>query len=72
MLFNSLTVGVFFVITYALYICMRHRMQNVLLGCARHDPSVQRPETAAKNHLKCDDRHVSEITKVDCVTPCSA
>ena len=31
MLFNSLTFAVFFVITYALYICMRHRMQNVLL-----------------------------------------
>jgi hypothetical protein len=31
MLFNSLTFGIFFAITYGLYVCMRHRAQNVLL-----------------------------------------
>jgi D-alanyl-lipoteichoic acid acyltransferase DltB (MBOAT superfamily) len=36
MLFNSLTFAVFFVITYGLYICMRHRMQNVLLLIASY------------------------------------
>ena len=36
MLFNSLTFAVFFAITYGLYICLRHRQQNVLLLLASY------------------------------------
>jgi D-alanyl-lipoteichoic acid acyltransferase DltB (MBOAT superfamily) len=36
MLFNSLTFAIFFAVTYALYVCMRHRMQNVLLLVASY------------------------------------
>jgi alginate O-acetyltransferase complex protein AlgI len=36
MLFNSVTFGVFFAITYTLYVLLRHRMQNVLLLIASY------------------------------------
>jgi alginate O-acetyltransferase complex protein AlgI len=36
MLFNSATFAVFFVVTYTLYVCARHRAQNVLLLVASY------------------------------------
>ena len=36
MLFNSLTFAIFFAVTYGLYVCLRHRMQNVLLLAASY------------------------------------